>query len=1645
MRGGSWGGSFAVDRLSGRCGIVAVLLASLAAILALMLVPSRASAEPLCTDTWTGPSEGDWGTAGAWSSGVPTASSVVCIGVGKTVTIYGEVAYAAVLEDGGGLAVEFAALDITDGLERSSVGALHMEEGSLGGVASLAVSGSLSWGDHGTVDGGGSLVIQPGASATITNSIHVSGAAKLINEGTFTLTSSGSIALSEEATVENAGTFNADSNIAGLLLEATGSGSRFINTGTFETHLTGSERASIGMEGFENRGTVNAKAGLLEFYKGVASGASGKWVAEGGHVIFTEGSFPFTGGEWAGSIVLEGSVVVTAEGVVGTNAQVTVFGGEFSVHGALMTVESLDVDSSYSTLGGTGSIAVTKTLSLESARITGTGSLILRSTGSGTISGGVPLRGYTLVNEGTITLTSGYLGFQEGATMVNHGTFTANGGELYGPFGGGQVVNTGTFQVTVATTIDVDVRFTNEGSIVEHLGHFVFYEPVTAEAASLYGGPGNPSTPGHPCPVCGEPIVVATGDLVETQTDLSVGGRGVGLDLTRTYNSQAAAEGTKGIFGYGWSSTFGDHLNIGGLVESGSEKWRELMLYQADGSTVKFRESSATGITGPSGTQDKLSGSPESGYTLTLPDQTKYEFSGSSSGGRLESVVDRDGNTTTLSYGGAGRLETVADPSGRKLTFAYNSEGLVESVKDPMGHTAKYAYESGALATVTLPGESSPRWQFVYGGSRQLTEMTDGRAGKTINEYNGAHQVVSQTDPMKHKLSFEYGGFQTKITNEATGAVTLEQFTSSDEPAAITRGYGTALATTEYFTYNENGYVTSETNGDGQTTNYGYGAEENRTSMLDPEEHETKWTYDTKHDVDTMTTPDGETTTIKRESDGNPETISRPVGEATQTTSYKYNSYGEVTSVENPLKDTWKYEYDSYGDRIGETDPEGNKRTWGYNEDSQETSTVSPRGHAVGAKEAKFTTTIERDAQGRPIKITDPLGHETKYTYNADGDLETKTDPEGNKTTHTYNADDQPTKTEEPNGTVTETEYDGAGQVIKQTDGNKHATEYVRNILEQVSEVIDPLGRKTVREYDEAGNLTSVTDAEKRTTTYRYDPDSRLVEVSYSDGKTPDVKYEYNGDGDRTKMTDGTGESTYKYDQLDRLEESKDGHGDTTSYEYNLANQQTKITYPNGKAVSRAYDNDGRLESVTDWLEHTTKFAYDQDSDLTATAFPAGTSEEDIYEYNDADQMSEVQMKEGAETLASLVYTRNKDGGVTKATTKGLPGEEKPAFSYDEDSRLTKGAGVTYKYDAANNPTTIEKTTYAYNAADELEEAVASKKTVDTYIHNEVGQRVKTTPATGPATSYGYDQAGNLTTVTRPKEGETPAIEDTYTYNGEGLRASETISGSTNYLTWDTADVELPLILNNGTDSFIYGPDGMPIEQINNTTGTVTYLHHDQAGSTRLLTGSTGKTEGSYSYGAYGVSEHSGTATTPLGYDGQYTSSDTGLIYLRAREYDPATAQFLSVDPLVWLTRAPYTYAGDNPLNFGDPSGRAFQICVGGTVSLGFFSVEGNVCYVNTPHGEGVAISGGASRGPGLGANVHLGAGGSNAQTPEEYGGPFANVGGSAQAGFGGYAGAFFGPGGSCTPVVAGGTAGVSAGIGAEAGVGASYTEVIPF
>jgi RHS repeat-associated protein len=167
------------------------------------------------------------------------------------------------------------------------------------------------------------------------------------------------------------------------------------------------------------------------------------------------------------------------------------------------------------------------------------------------------------------------------------------------------------------------------------------------------------------------------------------------------------------------------------------------------------------------------------------------------------------------------------------------------------------------------------------------------------------------------------------------------------------------------------------------------------------------------------------------------------------------------------------------------------------------------------------------------------------------------------------------------------------------------------------------------------------------------------------------------------------------------------------------------------------------------------------------------------------------------------------------------------------------------------------------------------------------------------------------------------------------------------------------MLLSDGTKSYVYGPNGQPIEQI--TGSTATYLQGDQQNSTRLLTDQSGTVTGTYTFDAYGrTTGHTGAATTPLGYAGQYTDG-TGLIYLRARYYDPATAQFLSADPLVDQTWAPYAYAGDNPLSNVDPTGDDFWSSLATSLAITGAGIGIIACVVAEPCGAGLALAGGGT------------------------------------------------------------------------------------
>lgn len=995
----------------------------------------------------------------------------------------------------------------------------------------------------------------------------------------------------------------------------------------------------------------------------------------------------------------------------------------------------------------------------------------------------------------------------------------------------------------------------------------------------------------------GKPVNCATGNESETQTDLTLAGRGPALHLTRTYNSEAAAEGKTGPLGYGWSGPYSSHLKF--------EEAGKVTVVQENGATATFYPEGG-GYDAGAWVQATLVKEGEN-YVFTLPDQEKLKFN---SEGRLTEQKDRNGNALTFGYE-AGKLITVKDAAGRQLAFFY-SGSVVTLAIDPLFRVVKYGYESGHLASVTLPGEETPRWKYKYDASHRLTEVTDGRGGVTKTEYDAKHRAIKQTDPMGRVLKLAYGesgGLRTTTITEPNGSTTFQKFNVAGEPLEVIKAQGTGLQRKTTYEYDSAYRPIKATDALGHSTTYEYNAAGDRTLEEDAEGNETKWTYNATHDVLTQTTPKGEVTTYKRDAKGNVEAIERPApGETTQKTTFKYAANGDLQSVTDPLGRETKLEYETYGNLKAKINPAGDKTTWTYNKDGEQLTEVSPRGNEEGAKAEEFETKTERDAQGRPIKVTDPLGRETKFAYDKNSNLESLTNALSQTTKYTYNANDEETKVEKPNGNTTEFAYGSMGEVKSRTNGNGHTTKYEHDVLVQPTETIDPLERKTKREYDAGGNLKKTEDALGRTVSYAYDNADRLKEVNYSEASTTDVTYEYDKNSNIVKMVDGTGTTTRVYDQLGRLTEVKNGKSEVVKHKYDLGNQQTEIVYPNGETVKRAFDKAGRLEKVTDWLGKETTFAYNRDSQKKATTFPAATTNVDEYAYNRAGDMTSVSMKKGAEVLASMTYTRDNLGRVEKSVDTGFAEEAERNYEYDTANRLTKSNGTSFEYDAANNVKKISPVTYTYDKADQI--ATASNSTFE---FNKLGQRVKETPTGGTAIPYSYDQAGNLISTS------SGGFESTFKYDGTGLLSTETRNASTYPMVWDSTS-GLPLLLRKGADYFIYGPGGLPISRI--AAGVAAYHHHDQLGSTRVLTNSSGEVIGTTRYGPNGaVWKQTGTGTQ-MGFAGQFRmSAQKQLIYLRARTYDPATAQFLTPDPLAAVSGEPYAYAAANPVNVTDATG----------------------------------------------------------------------------------------------------------------------------
>jgi RHS repeat-associated protein len=163
------------------------------------------------------------------------------------------------------------------------------------------------------------------------------------------------------------------------------------------------------------------------------------------------------------------------------------------------------------------------------------------------------------------------------------------------------------------------------------------------------------------------------------------------------------------------------------------------------------------------------------------------------------------------------------------------------------------------------------------------------------------------------------------------------------------------------------------------------------------------------------------------------------------------------------------------------------------------------------------------------------------------------------------------------------------------------------------------------------------------------------------------------------------------------------------------------------------------------------------------------------------------------------------------------------------------------------------------------------------------------------------------------------SVTTTFAYRGDGLRNSKTTGGNTTTFTWDVAS-GLPVVLDDG-NQYLYGAGLVAQKQ----SGSWYYYLTDGLGSTMKTVDASGNVVNAYEYDIYGAkTSSSGGQANEFDFAGQETDGSTGLQYLRARYYDPATGTFASREPLASMpkwTDGKFGYAGASPTNNVDPTG----------------------------------------------------------------------------------------------------------------------------
>ncbi len=586
--------------------------------------------------------------------------------------------------------------------------------------------------------------------------------------------------------------------------------------------------------------------------------------------------------------------------------------------------------------------------------------------------------------------------------------------------------------------------------------------------------------------------------------------------------------------------------------------------------------------------------------------------------------------------------------------------------------------------------------------------------------------------------------------------------------------------------------------------------------------------------------------------------------------------------------------------------------------------TTDAGGRLQVTNQAGESFLFRADDLGRFALAQDSLGNTARLVLDDASNPVSATDEAGRRTTMEWGPAGNPLSSTDPSSTKASLGWvyppsTPAPRNVSVTDGAGNTAVLVRDSHGALMALQHPGGSTETMERDARGLISAVTNRRGQRIEYGHDSLGRVVSKTRP-GSSP-VTFGYDSLGRMDRRGDASASFVATYDATDSVTRLTSPDGTAVAYSFDVVGRRASMTYPDGYRITYESDSAGRLSRIAGASGGSiVSYQYDTAGRLLREDKGNGTAT--TYAYGPLGRLTAItHLGVGGVLLESFSYTYDAVGNVLSVTSSAGTA----TFEYDSVDFLTRavlpgGRTISVRYDAAGNRVQVSDggvtTAYAHDVQNRTTQAGP-----EAFSYDADGNLISRTGPAGTA-SYNWDAEGQITGATHPSLGAV-----TYAYDVLGRRLSETIGSATSRFVHD-GDVPIAEYDASGHLVARY-VHGIGLSARIAADETTAYYGFDAAGNTRFLTGGDGAIVNRYDYTPWGVpTAVTETVANAFRFAGQagVRTSPLGHVLMGVRAYDPGLGRFISADPLRYNSGLNlYSYAGNNPIRWWDPSGMITQ------------------------------------------------------------------------------------------------------------------------